>query len=87
RRRAAVPPYHPDYREGEDGGGGGYYSSSSEESGEMEIRRPMMRRGSEGVEVRQVSREEMLQRYLAEQAPDRYRRYVPEPASESEEEA
>ena len=50
------------------------------------MRQPMMRRGSEGFEIRQMSREEMLQRYLAEQTPDKYNRYVPEPASESEEE-
>ncbi|KAL1697429.1 DHHC palmitoyltransferase-domain-containing protein [Schizophyllum commune] len=84
RRRAAVPPYHPNYQEGapyvED-------YSSSEESEEFQMRQPMMRRGSEGFEIRQMSREEMLQRYLAEQPPNRYNRYVPEPASESEEEA
>ena len=61
--------------------------SSSEESEEFQMRQPMMRRGSEGFEIRQMSREEMLQRYLAEQPPNRYNRYVPEPASESEEEA
>ncbi|TRM66063.1 DHHC palmitoyltransferase-domain-containing protein [Schizophyllum amplum] len=82
RRRAAVPPYHPDYREGD--GDAHAYLSSSDES-EVEFMRPALRRGSEGYEVRPVNREEMLQRYLDE-APDKYNRYVPEPPSESESE-
>lgn len=44
------------------------------------------RRGSEGYEVRPVSREQMLRQYLESVGEnyDRYIRYIPEPESESE---
>jgi len=51
-------------------------------------RRTVVRRGSEGYEVRPVGREEMLKRYLEElgEEPGRYLQYIPEPDSDSEEE-
>lgn len=47
-----------------------------------------VRRGSEGYEVRSVSREQMLRQYLEGigEDYDRYLRYIPQPDSESEEE-
>lgn len=48
----------------------------------------MVRRGSEGYEVLPVDREEILRRYIESRGEEdgRYRRYVPEPPSESESE-
>lgn len=79
---SALPPYHPDYQ-----GGGNVaddYSSDSEESDNG--KRPFVRRGSEGYEVRPVEREDMLQHYLRElgEQPERYHRYIPYLESESE---
>lgn len=47
-----------------------------------------VRRGSEGYEVRQEGREDMLRRYLMEigEDPDRYLRYIPQPDEDSGEE-
>lgn len=58
------------------------YSSSSE----PQIRDPRVRHGSEGFEVRQDDREEMLRQYFEElgEEPGRYLRYIPEPESESD---
>lgn len=78
-----------------DGDAALYYASedSASSSGEYVDQRPMMqmekvRRGSEGYEVRPIDREELLRRYIEEQAQEegRYHRYVPEPDFDSEEE-
>ena len=49
---------------------------------------PKVRRGSEGYEVREESREEILRRYIESRGEDvgRYQRYVPETSATSEEE-
>lgn len=81
---SALPPYHPDYVEGADAP---YEFSGDDSSEDDDIRRqPLVRRGSEGYEVRSVDREDMLQRYLRElgEEPGRYHRYIPYPDSESE---
>jgi palmitoyltransferase len=45
--------------------------------------RNIVRRGSEGYEVRPIDREEILRRYIEQGQEDRrYRTYVPEPDSE-----
>jgi len=45
-----------------------------------------VRRGSEGYEVRQINREDMLQRYLEELGEEgRYVRYIPQPDDDEEE--
>ncbi|KAF8078935.1 zf-DHHC-domain-containing protein [Lyophyllum atratum] len=78
---SALPPYHPDYQEGAE-------PVSDEESSEEDnfVRKPLVRAGSEGYEVRPVDRENMLHRYLAElgEEPGRYHHYIPTPDSESE---
>ncbi|KAI0067973.1 zf-DHHC-domain-containing protein [Artomyces pyxidatus] len=85
---SAVPPYHPDY---EDPGLDDHDSlQSSDEYDEYDEERGVtMRRGSEGYEVRPVDREEILRRYIQTRGEEagRYRRYVPEPPSESESES
>ena len=83
---SSLPPYHPDYREGENVyNSDGYESSDEQESaprGKIHIRR-----GSEGYEVRPEGREEMLRQYLSElgEQPGRYLRYIPQPDSEESE--
>ena len=49
--------------------------------------RSIVRRGSEGYEVRPVNREEILRRYIEDQGQEmgRYQTYVPEPESEGSE--
>ncbi|EIW86996.1 zf-DHHC-domain-containing protein [Coniophora puteana RWD-64-598 SS2] len=97
RRQAgasALPPYHPDYREDDDGQG--TYADGpeiySDDSGDEVVAESTnairVRRGSEGYEVRpMVDREEMLRQLMEEQGElDRYQRYVPEPPSEEEDE-
>ena len=46
----------------------------------------IVRRGSEGYEIRPVDREEILRRYILSRGSEagRYKRYVPEPDSESD---
>ncbi|KAF9454208.1 palmitoyltransferase PFA4 [Macrolepiota fuliginosa MF-IS2] len=95
-----VPPYHPDYDKGESYPTGDDDSDSQVNSdddvegddvplgtmyGQSDVR---MRRGSEGYEVRPVSREQMLRQYLESVGEDydRYIRYIPQPESESDEE-
>ncbi|KAI0050570.1 hypothetical protein FA95DRAFT_1487053, partial [Auriscalpium vulgare] len=94
RRRhpvAAVPPFHPDYQQADD-----YtspetsdddYGSDAGEYAEGRLG-GMVRRGSEGYEVRQVDREEILRRYVESRGEEagRYRRYVPDPPSEPDSE-
>jgi len=83
-----LPPYHPDYQEGGNTLYGGEAVSSDEysSSSEPQITDPRIRHGSEGFEVRQDDREEMLKRYMEElgEEPGRYLRYIPEPESESD---
>jgi hypothetical protein len=45
-----------------------------------------VRRGSEGYEVRQINREDMLQRYLEDlgEKEGRYVRYIPQPDDEDD---
>lgn len=82
---SSLPPYHPDYREGDqnvynrDEGDEGSDDQEPAPRGKLHVRR-----GSEGYEVRPEGREEMLRQYLAElgEEPGRYIRYIPEPESE-----
>jgi len=81
---SSLPPYHPDYKDGDQGA---YYpgndvSKDEEESapkGQLHVRT-----GSEGYEIRPEEREEMLRRYLTDlgEEPGRYLRYIPQPESE-----
>lgn len=83
---STLPPYHPDYEERE--------SPSPEHSSDDEDEeywgevsgKTLVRRGSEGYEVRPAGRDEMLKRYLEQigEKPGRYHRYIPEPDSASE---
>jgi hypothetical protein len=85
RRHAAVPPYHPDFDAGDDGRP--YFDSSSDDDGPSRAA-VRVRQGSEGPEVRPLGRDELVRRYVDENArePGRYRRYVPDEASASEDE-
>jgi palmitoyltransferase ZDHHC6 len=77
------------------GGANDAVNSDEDEYPERTQRSVRVRRGSEGWEVKQMSREEIVQNYMRSRgleedklgrlsAPDRYRRYVPEPPSDSE---
>jgi len=87
---SVLPPYHPDY---EDPGVDAYpqrpYSPDSdlEYSEEGYSGSVRVRRGSEGYEVRPVSREEMFQEYVQSQINEagRYQMYEPERALEGDE--
>ncbi|KAJ3567336.1 hypothetical protein NP233_g6433 [Leucocoprinus birnbaumii] len=88
-----VPPYHPDYSKGEtyqpvdDDDEDSLVSSSGELSDDdMPLGHDRVRRGSEGYEVRPVSREQMLRQYLESVGEDydRYIKYIPQPDSQSE---
>ncbi|THH06676.1 hypothetical protein EW145_g3922 [Phellinidium pouzarii] len=94
---ANVPPYHPNYTGPTDGthengleSEGGYASSSVSDADSDEYRYSQggvrIRRGSEGLEVRPVDREEILNRYILTRGAEagHYRRYVPEPVSSGE---
>ncbi|KAF8808081.1 zf-DHHC-domain-containing protein [Phlegmacium glaucopus] len=88
---SSLPPYHPDYREGDqgvynldhysddEGGSEGLDEQESMPRGKLHVRR-----GSEGYEIRPEGREEMLRQYLTElgEEPGRYLRYIPQPDSE-----
>lgn len=90
-----MPPYHPDCNEGD-----AYHPLDDEDSlvssddeiedniplGELSTGNVKVRRGSEGYEVRPVSREEMLRQYMESVGEDydRYLQYVPQPEPESE---
>lgn len=81
----ALPPYHPDYKEpatddeGSHGSDDGYWDQPAPPP-------RLVRRGSEGYEVRPVDREELLRIYVAEQThtEGRYNFYEPEPPSGGE---
>ncbi|KAG6910497.1 hypothetical protein DXG01_009916 [Tephrocybe rancida] len=79
---SSLPPYHPDYQEGQ---AAEFQSTDESSDDEYDGRRPLVRTGSEGYEVRPVDREELLQRYLAEvgQTPGRYNYYIPTPDVDS----
>ena len=83
-----VPPYHPDFAEGDNIRQSEDESDSSNDgkfAGHGKVR---VRRGSEGYEVRPQNREDMLRRYLEElgEEPGRYLRYIPQPDDASEDE-
>jgi palmitoyltransferase ZDHHC6 len=82
---SSLPPYHPDYQ-GSGAESEGESIESSEDGDYHSNGRP--RRGSEGIEIKPVDRDEMLRRYLAEigETPGRYHRYIPQVESESENE-
>lgn len=91
-----MPPYHPDYHEGETHRASGdddddedSLVSSGDEVEDDDDDVPLgtkVRRGSEGFEIRPVSREQMLRQYLESVGEnyDRYIRYIPYPESEDE---
>jgi len=84
---SSLPPYHPDYRQEDQGvykPGNDEGDESSDEQESSSRGRFHIRRGSEGYEVRPEGREEMLRRYLTElgEEPGRYIRYIPQPDSE-----
>jgi len=90
---SSVPPYHPDYRPSnvDTDAASSHITSSGSETHETYIGNygdgsARVRSGSEGYEVRPLDREEILRRYLQDQAnePGRYQVYVPEPEVESE---
>jgi len=86
---SSLPPYHPDYREDEQEAAYVSYSESEESGssdGVQKLTANRIRRGSEGYEIRQENRDEMLRRYLREvgEDPDRYLRYIPQPDENDE---
>jgi len=62
-----VPPYHPSYRQvGEEENESEHSDLGSESDFEVDPELgPHVRRGSEGFEVKQIDREEILRRYIA----------------------
>ncbi|KAG2368853.1 zf-DHHC-domain-containing protein [Suillus spraguei] len=87
---SVLPPYHPDYTDpGVDAHPGRPYSPDSvsdhSEEGYSEVVR--VRRGSEGYEVRPVTREQLFQEYVQDQINEagRYQVYEPEHTLESDE--
>ena len=94
---SAVPPYHPDYEpapdwQGDDDEDGG--DDDDEGFAEYEYERRWegaghVRRGSEGYEVRGIDRDQLFAEYIADRGQEEgyYRRYVPEPPSETESES
>ncbi|KAH9923635.1 zf-DHHC-domain-containing protein [Fomitopsis serialis] len=83
---AALPPYHPDYREPEAVVPYDPASSSEDEYGGNPARGVRVRRGSEGYEVKTIDREAMLRGSIEGRThePGRYNYYNPEVSSESE---
>lgn len=94
---SAVPPFHPDYEpahdwqdddDDDDGGGGEHFAEYEYERGwgGTGHGHGHVRRGSEGYEVRAIDREQLLGEHIASRGQEEghYRRYVPEPPSESE---
>ena len=98
---STVPPYHPDYepaQDWQDDGDGAYYhdnDNDDDDEGERfaeyehQRRTTHVRHGSEGYEVRTIDREQLLAEYIASRGQEEghYRRYVPEPSSETESES
>lgn len=86
---SALPPYHPDYREGDYTPDQQDSSDDNDSEEDFHSGRVQVRRGSEGYEVLPQGREDMLKRYLDEIGEDhgKYIRYIPQVDSETEEEA
>jgi len=88
--RSHAPPYHPAYQMANDRRRLSSTPSQHSSSDEYEDRpnAPIVRRGSEGWEVQQPDREELLCRYLESigETDGRYQRYIPEAASDHDEE-
>jgi hypothetical protein len=85
-RRAAVPPYHPDHDD--DSRSFASHQSSSDETDSEDFRGPLVRRGSEGYEVKSVGRDELLRQWIKNQVSKagRYHIYVTQPDVESADE-
>lgn len=86
---SSLPPYHPDYKEGDDQlDESQQYSDNDNDTSEDESPQlgTHVRQGSEGYEVRPEGREEMLRKYLEGlgEQPDRYLRYIPQVDEDSE---
>lgn len=83
---SSVPPYHPDFEEESVDDDKSRDSGSDDEYCSVPASSKLVRRGSEGYEVRQIDREGLLQRYIDEQThtQGRYNIYVPEVPSSSE---
>ena len=96
---SAVPPYHPDYepaQDWQDDGDGAYYHRDNDDDDdgegerfaeyESQRRTAHVRHGSEGYEVQAIDREQLLAEYIASRGQEEghYRRYLPEPPTESE---
>ncbi|EJD54537.1 zf-DHHC-domain-containing protein [Auricularia subglabra TFB-10046 SS5] len=88
---SGYPPYHPMYgQEVQDEGSSDDDNSRGSVGSDDYPLGGRVRRGSEGYEVRPVSRDDILREYVrsrGEEAVGRYRTYVPEPASGSERES
>jgi palmitoyltransferase ZDHHC6 len=102
--RSNVPPYHPAYQPGGSETDDELQTTSTpsrhsysdeydhpfqeEDDERVQWSNPRVRRGSEGFEVREVNREEVLRRYIESRGEEagRYRRYVPESSTTSEDE-
>jgi len=80
---SSLPPYHPDYKDDDQGVYNPGYDESQDEE-EAPRGRLHIRTGSEGYEIRPEEREEMLRQYLTDlgEEPGRYLRYIPQPESE-----
>jgi len=76
-----LPPYHPDYKEGNQDAYNPGNDESEDEEETSSRGRIHVRTGSEGYEIRPEEREEMLRRYLTDlgEEPGRYLRYIPQP--------
>ena len=88
-----VPPYHPDYVDPSSTRRrpvkyADISSASSKDSDDYRYSGNVVREGSEGYEVKQVDREEILRRYILSRGEEvgRYRRYTPETPSDDEDE-
>jgi len=89
-----VPPYHPDYEppedhdhdDDDDGERYAEYERARFSSGGGAAR---VRQGSEGYEVRPINREGLLAEFIASRGQEEghYRRYVPEPPSEPDDDS
>jgi len=73
---ARVPPYHPSYRQVEEEEENESEHSDLGSESDFEVDPdlgPRVRRGSEGFEVKQIDREEILRRYIATRGEDALR--------------
>jgi palmitoyltransferase ZDHHC6 len=83
---SSVPPYHPDFDEQSADEGQFPDSESQDDYWNGPTPSRLVRRGSEGYEVRPINREDMLRMYVEEQThmQGRYNTYVPETSSGSD---